>query len=299
MLFKKRLKEKANKSFDKLIVDPSFISQKLLNKPVAPRNNKKLFVPIFSASLALALIGAITITAVVRNNIAINNENARIRDEEDNYIKPFAGKYGIYLSFWQITDMKNPNNSGGILHNYHAVHVVFGEVVEEGWIEYYDTESKKTETPSLNFRGQQIYDDDGKAIMDKHTEIYNRARVHFANDSTREIKLNVESGAVKLGNEEWDEETDDIWGRMPFIGTYKSNDGKTIEVKQDATMVEETKKGTKVSDCFVIKYKKEKISINYTEEVKKNKLESKQMDVELVGDKYQFTKDGVTYIREA
>ena len=93
MSFKNKLKAKANKSFDKLIVDPSFISQKLVNKPVTPRNNKKLFVPIFSASLALALVGVITVSAIVRNNIAINNENARIRDDELNYIKPFEGKY--------------------------------------------------------------------------------------------------------------------------------------------------------------------------------------------------------------
>ena len=299
MSFKKKLKIKADKSFDKLIVDPSFISQKLVNQPATPRNHKKLFVPIFSASLALALVGAITITAVVRNNIAINNENARIRDEEMNYIKPFAGKYGIYLSFWQITDMKNPNNDNGILHNYHVVHVEMGEVTEEGWIEYAETESKKIETPSLNFRGQQNYDKNGNPIVERSYDVYNRAIVHFTNDSTREIKLSVTSGAVKLGEEEWDSETDSIWGRMPFIGTYKSDDGKTIEVKEDATMVEETKKGTKVSDCFVIKYKKEKIAINYTEEVKKNKLESKLMDVELVGDRYQFVKDGITYYRQA
>lgn len=299
MSFKNKLKAKANKSFDKLIVDPSFISQKLVNKPVTPRNNKKLFVPIFSASLALALVGVITVSAIVKNNIAINNENARIRDDELNYIKPFEGKYGIYLSFWQITDMKNPSNNNGILHNYHVVHVEMGEVTEEGWIEYTETETKRTETPVLNFRGQQTYDKYGRAIMEQHLDTYNRAVVHFANDSTREIKLNVTSGAVKLGNEEWENETDSIWGRMPFIGTYKSIDNRVIEVKEDATMVEQTKKGEKTSDCFVIKYKKEKISINYTEEVKKNKLESKQMDVELVGDRYQFTKDGVTYYREA
>ena len=296
MLFKKRLKEKANKSFDKLIVDPSFIPQ---TKPVKAAPRKNLFVPIFSASLALAVVGAITITTVVRNNIRINNENARIRDEEAMYIKPFEGKYGIYLSYWQITAMKTPNNQNGILHNYHAVHIEMGEVTEEGWIEYNSTQTQRTQTPSLNFRGQPNYDQNGREIYDEQVETVYEATVHFGEDKVETIRLNKDASSVKLGQKEWDEETNSIWGRMPFIGNYVSNDGKKIQVKEDATMVEETAKGDKAIDCYVIKYKKEKISINYTEEVKKNKLVSNEMDVTLVDGNYQFTKDGVTYYRQA
>ena len=112
-MFKQKLKEKAYKSFDKLITDPSFIKN---TAPIKPAPRKNLFIPIFSAALACSVIGAVALTTFLRTNARINNENARIRELEDRYISPFAGKYGIYLSFWQITDMKNPDNQKGILH---------------------------------------------------------------------------------------------------------------------------------------------------------------------------------------
>jgi hypothetical protein len=109
----------------------------------------------------------------------------------------------------------------------------------------------------------------------------------------------LEDNTVSIGDEEWDAQTDSIWGRMPFLGTYKADNGDTIEVKEDATMVEHSAKEDRNIDCYVIKYKKDNISINYTEEVKKNKLVTRQTDIKLVDDKYQFVKDGKTYIRQA
>jgi hypothetical protein len=295
-MFKQKLKEKAYKSFDKLITGPSFIKN---TTPIKPAPRKNLFIPIFSAALACSVIGAITLTTVLRNNARINNENARIRELEDTYISPFEGKYGIYLSFWQITDMKNPDNQNGILHNYHAVHIVLGEVVEEGWLEFNNTETKETYTPVLNFRGQEARDEYGNTIYEIKQEQYNYATVHFADERTAKIKMAVEENTVSIGNEEWDKQTDSIWGRMPFLGTYKADNGNTIEVKEDATMVEHSAKEDRNIDCYVIKYKKDNISINYTEEVKKNKLVTRQTDIKLVDDKYQFVKDGKTYIRQA
>ena len=181
-MFKQKLKEKAYKSFDKLIVDPSFIKN---TAPIKPAPRKNLFIPIFSASLAFTVIGAIALTTFLRTNANINSENARIREEENTYISPFAGKYGIYLSFWQITDMKNPDNQNGILHNYHAVHVVLGEVVEEGWLEFSNTEIKTVQTPVLNFRGQKVTDENGKTVFDKKEQRYNFATVHFADEPSQ------------------------------------------------------------------------------------------------------------------
>lgn len=295
-MFKQKLKEKAYKSFDKLITDPSFIKN---TAPIKPAPRKNLFVPIFSAALACSVIGAIALTTFLRTNSRINNENARIRELEDRYISPFAGKYGIYLSFWQITDMKNPDNQKGILHNYHAVHVVLGEVVEEGWLEFANTETKDIKTPVLNFRGQQAYDERGNAMYDTKQEQYNIVTVHFADERTAEIKMSLVDNTVAINQEQWDAQTDSIWGRMPFLGTYKADNGSTIEVKEDATMVEHTAKEDKNIDCYVIKYKKDNISINYTEEVKKNKLVTRQTDIRLVDGNYQFVKDGNTYIRQA
>ncbi len=295
-MFKQKLKEKAYKSFDKLIVDPSFIKN---TAPIKPAPRKNLFVPIFSAALACSVIGAIALTVFIRNNANINRENAQIRELENTYISPFAGKYGIYLSFWQITDMKNPDNQNGILHNYHAVHVVLGEVVEEGWLEFKDTETKKIQTPVLNFRGQQAFDSHGRALYDEKLEQYNIATVHFADERIAEIKMALKENTVSIGKEQWDAQTDSIWGRMPFLGTYKADNGNTIEVKEDATMVEHTAKKDINIDCYVIKYKKENISISYTEEAKKNKLITRQTDIKLVDGNYQFVKDGNTYIRQA
>ena len=295
-MFKQKLKEKAYKSFDKLIVDPSFIKN---TAPIKPAPRKNLFIPIFSASLAFTVIGAIALTTFLRTNANINSENARIREEENTYISPFAGKYGIYLSFWQITDMKNPDNQNGILHNYHAVHVVLGEVVEEGWLEFSSTETKTVQTPLLNFRGQKITDENGKVVFDKKEQQYNFVTVHFADDRVETIKMSLEDNTVSIGTDVWDEQTDSIWGRMPFLGTYKADNGNTVEVKEDATMVEHTAKNDKNIDCYVIKYKKDNISINYTEEVKKNKLITRQTDIKLVDGNYQFVKDGATYIRQA
>lgn len=295
-MFKQKLKEKAYKSFDKLITDPSFIKNVT---PIKPAPRKNLFIPIFSATLACSVIGAVTLTTVLRNNARINNENARIRELEDTYISPFEGKYGIYLSFWQITDMKNPENQKGVLYNYHAVHIVLGEIVEEGWLEFNKTETKETYTPVLNFRGQEAKDEYGNTIYEIKQEQYNYATVHFADERTAKIKMAVEENTVSIGNEEWDKQTDSIWGRMPFLGTYKADNGDTIEVKEDATMVEHSAKEDRNIDCYVIKYKKDNISINYTEEVKKNKLVTRQTNIKLVDDKYQFVKDGKTYIRQA
>ena len=295
-MFKQKLKEKAYKSFDKLITDPSFIKN---TAPIKPAPRKNLFIPIFSAALACSVISAVTLTTVLRNQSRINNENARIRELENTYISPFEGKYGIYLSFWQITDMKNPENQNGVLHNYHAVHIVLGEVVEEGWLEFNKTETKETYTPVLNFRGQEAHDEYGVTIYEIKQEQYNYATVHFADERTAKIKMAVEENTVSIGNEEWDKQTDSIWGRMPFLGTYKADNGDTIEVKEDATMVEHSAKEDRNIDCYVIKYKKDNISINYTEEAKKNKLVTRQTDIKLVDDKYQFVKDGKTYIRQA
>ena len=111
--------------------------------------------------------------------------------------------------------------------------------------------------------------------------------------------MSLEDNTVSIGTDVWDEQTDSIWGRMPFLGTYKADNGNTVEVKEDATMVEHTAKNDKNIDCYVIKYKKDNISINYTEEVKKNKLITRQTDIKLVDGNYQFVKDGATYIREA
>ena len=295
-MFKQKLKEKAYKSFDKLITNPSFIKN---TAPIKPAPRKNLFIPIFSAALACSVISAVTLTTVLRNQSRINNENARIRELENTYISPFEGKYGIYLSFWQITDMKNPENQNGVLHNYHAVHIVLGEVVEEGWLEFNKTETKETYTPVLNFRGQEAHDEYGVTIYEIKQEQYNYATVHFADERTAKIKMAVEENTVSIGNEEWDKQTDSIWGRMPFLGTYKADNGDTIEVKEDATMVEHSAKEDRNIDCYVIKYKKDNISINYTEEAKKNKLVTRQTDIKLVDDKYQFVKDGKTYIRQA
>jgi len=295
-MFKQKLKEKAYKSFDKLITDPSFIKN---TAPIKPAPRKNLFIPIFSAALACSVICAVTLTTVIRNNININKENARIRDLEDTYISPFAGKYGIYLSFWQITDMKNPDNQNGILHNYHAVHVVLGEVVEEGWLEFNNTEIKDIQTPVLNFRGQQTYNEYGRAIYDTKCEQYNIATVHFADERIATIKMSTNDNTVAINEELWDAQTDSIWGRMPFLGTYKADNGSTIEVKEDATMVEHTNKEDRNIDCYIIKYKKENISINYTEEVNKNKVNTRQTDIKLVDGNYQFVKDGKTYRRQA
>ena len=84
-----------------------------------------------------------------------------------------------------------------------------------------------------------------------------------------------------------------------FLGTYKADNGNTIEVKEDATMVEHATKKDINIDCYVIKYNKENISISYTEEAKKNKLITRQTDIKLVDGEYQFVKDGATYIRQA
>ena len=46
---------------------------------IALLTRKNLFIPIFSAALACSVIGAVTLTTVLRNQSRINNENARIR----------------------------------------------------------------------------------------------------------------------------------------------------------------------------------------------------------------------------
>ena len=292
MGFKTKLKNKANLNFDKLIVDPSFI-KKTETKPAPAK--KKVFVPIFTAAMSLTLAASITTIIIVRHNINVSNENAAIKVLEDKYISPYDGKYGIYLSYWQITDMWSIKQKTPFKHNYYLIHVEMGEVTRAGWVEYLSTETKTVETPSLNFRGQQNYDKYGRPIYDSHDETYYLVQVHYEDEGVDEIKLSADSVSASFDND-WSDVSTSIWGKMPFIGTYKAADGSVIEVNKDATMID--KNSGKTIDCAVTSYSKASISVRCTEETKKNKLETSNIDITLNGDKYQFVKDGLTYSQQ-
>ena len=293
MGFKTKLKNRANQNFDKLIVDPSFIKQ---TPPKPAPSKKKVFVPIFSAAMSLSLVASIATILIVRNNIQVSKENAQIKELETQYIMPYDGKYGIYLSYWQITDMYTSKQKGAIKHNYYLLHVETGEVTRAGWIEYISTETQTVETPSLNFRGQPNVDRYGRQIYDTHDETYYHTQVHFEDNSIEDIKLSADSLSVSLGDG-WSDMSSSIWGKMPFIGVYKSNDGGVFEFKKDATLFD--KNNEESIDCAITDYSKAKIIIRCTEETKKNKLLTSNIEVTLVDGKYQFIKDGITYYQQS
>lgn len=63
MMFKKRIKENANKHFDELIKDPSFIK----TSPIKKSPIRYKWIPILSSSLAVTVIGVVTLSIVLTN----------------------------------------------------------------------------------------------------------------------------------------------------------------------------------------------------------------------------------------
>lgn len=106
MLFEKRLKNRAKRTFDNLIVDPSFMKNNSLksnNQPVPSK--KRILVPALSACASLAFIGGLVLTLVlvnknkekmvlrpvVENAVRLDNENEIVREFERNASFVFGG----------------------------------------------------------------------------------------------------------------------------------------------------------------------------------------------------------------
>ena len=105
MLFKNRIRNKANKTFDKLIVDPSFIKH---NSPKNKTPFINVLAPIFSAAACLLLVaGIITPIAISQNKsrnkdggmlkqivekaATLDNQNEVLREFESNASFIFGG----------------------------------------------------------------------------------------------------------------------------------------------------------------------------------------------------------------
>ena len=69
MLFKNRIRNKANKMFDDLIVDPSFIKH---NSPKNKTPFINVLAPALSAAVCVLLIGGVTTSLIL---IGKNNKN--------------------------------------------------------------------------------------------------------------------------------------------------------------------------------------------------------------------------------
>ena len=290
MGFNSKFKNKVNQSFDKLIVDPSFI-KKTSPKPVPSK--RRIFVPVFSASLAVAILGGFSVAYIVNNNMEIAKQNASIKEMEDRYVKPYDGKYGVFFSYWEITDKYTPTVKTTNKHNYYLVHVEMGEVTKAGWIEYQSTEQDVINEETFNFRGELKRDNNGEVIYDTRNEPYFKSLVHFENNEIGQVKLSTESLKIAFeGDDDWSDATETIWGKMPFLGQYESSNGEKYIVNKDATI---TAAG-KTIECAITSYSKQRSVIKCTEQVKKDKYQT--YDVEIIknsDDSYTLVKDGVNY----
>ena len=104
MLFKNRIRNKANKMFDDLIVDPSFIKH---NSPKNKTPFINVLAPALSAAVCVLLIGGVTTSLVLinRNNknqglglnqimeraMVLDNQNQVLREFESNASFIFGG----------------------------------------------------------------------------------------------------------------------------------------------------------------------------------------------------------------
>ena len=104
MLFKNRIRNKANKMFDNLIVDPSFIKH---NSPKNKTPFINVLAPALSAAVCVLLIGGVTTSLILigKNNknqgaglkqvveraMVLDNQNQVLREFESNASFIFGG----------------------------------------------------------------------------------------------------------------------------------------------------------------------------------------------------------------
>ena len=89
-----------------------------------------------------------------------------------------------------------------------------------------------------------------------------------------------------------------IWSNMPFLGQYASNDGKIIEIKSDAKMLEYDYGHNNEIVCAVTSYKKDRIMVSCYEKDSDDKRVESEIEITLSDGRYQFTRNGKAYFQQ-
>ena len=89
-----------------------------------------------------------------------------------------------------------------------------------------------------------------------------------------------------------------IWSNMPFLGQFASSDGKIIEIDKSAKMFEYGYGSNHEITCAVTSYKKDNIVVSCYERDNSEKRVNSEIEIKLVEGRYQFERNGKTYIQQ-
>ena len=256
-------------------------------------------------------ITTISVASYYVNNIEFPYENdpvlenvTAIGEIKKKYLDGYSYKYGTYNSYWQFTDNFGADRLSRTDHHHYLIRVEDGVVTRVGWVGFTEVVVRKYPIPATDNNGNQIYDNNGNPIYRDADESYIKAQVHFEDLGVKEIRFSVSSIAVDLG-EGWLFPNYTIWKDMPFVGTYKSADGKqTIVIHSSALLGRHYLDKDGVDQ---VKYISGVISSNSEDNVIIDCLEMAdnggrivyQIDIQKIDDKYQFTYNDTQYYKQA
>ena len=218
------------------------------------------------------------------------------------YMDSLMGKYsGNYLSYWEITDKFGADSD----HRFYLQRVEKGEVSRVGWFHFTEATREKYKVPYVNSHGQYVFDENGLLRYKETTLTVYKAYAHFEDHAVLAARVhfarvdnNSDIIAINFGNGSGYKVTD-IWGKMPFIGTYMADDGKVINVNEDAKMFEYDGTATPHQmNCVIKNYTKENILVSYYEKGANEERIDREVEFKLVEGRYQFERNNKTYYQQ-
>ncbi len=228
------------------------------------------------------------------------------------YMDSLIGKYnGNYLSYWEITDKfgadRMDDNSD---HRFYLQRVEMGEVTRTGWFHFTEATREKYKVPYVNSHGEYAYDENGLVRYHETTLTVYKAYAHFEDHAVLAARVHFtrvmdfvtgkdsDIIAINFGNGS-DYKISEIWGKMPFIGQYASDNDKTIKVDKDAVMYEyNANQLVATINGAVTNYSKDLTKVSCYEKGANEERVNSEVEFKLIGGRYQFERNGKTYIQQ-
>ena len=229
------------------------------------------------------------------------------------YMKSLQGKFGEnYMSYWEITDKYGADRMDAEEdHRFYLQRAEMGQVTRTGWFHFTTASREVYKIPYVNSHGEYVYDENGlmryyemtftvyKAYAHFEDHSVLEARVHFTGrfsnnpdtgDLEEEVAINFGSGSIS--------KIYGIWSNMPFLGQFASSDGSIIEIDKSAKMFEYGYGSNHEITCAVTSYKKDNIVVSCYEKDSGDKRVNSEIQIKLVEGRYQFERNGKTYIQQ-